>query len=131
MEGVEPLNKIPIQKVKEKSITTALFVYSWVVSRHSKSMKIDFPVTLMVYHRKISNIYLKTKCLGKLSIYQRLDQSASKRERRAFLYSTMRELVCNGQLWARVALRQRLFNNGSFLFVFELCQKYSASKDGP
>ena len=33
-------------------------------------------------------------------------QSASKHSKRTFLYSPMRELVCNGQLWARAALRQ-------------------------
>ena len=33
-------------------------------------------------------------------------QSASKHGRRTFLYSAMRELVCNGQLWARAVLRQ-------------------------
>ena len=32
----------------------------------------------------------------------RLDHSASKHGRRTFLCSAMRELVCNGQLWARV-----------------------------
>ena len=36
-------------------------------------MKIDFPLTLMVYHRKISTSTKKTKCFGKLGIYQRLD----------------------------------------------------------
>ena len=33
-------------------------------------------------------------------------QSVSKHGRRTFLYSAMRELVCNGQLWAIVVLRQ-------------------------
>ena len=33
-------------------------------------------------------------------------QSASKHGRRTFLYSPLIELVCNGQLWARAALRQ-------------------------
>ena len=31
-------------------------------------------------------------------------QSASKHGRRTFLYNAIRELVCNGQLWARAAL---------------------------
>ena len=35
-----------------RRITTALFVYSGVVSRH-KPLKIDFPLTLMVYDRKV------------------------------------------------------------------------------
>ena len=35
-----------------------------------------------------------------------MNQSASKHGRRTFLYSAMRELVCNGQLWARAVLRQ-------------------------
>ena len=34
------------------------------------------------------------------------NQSASKHGGRTFLHSAMRELVCNGQLWARAALRQ-------------------------
>ena len=34
------------------------------------------------------------------------DQSALKHGRRTFLYSTMGELVCSGQLWARAAMRQ-------------------------
>ena len=33
------------------------------------------------------------------------NQSASKHGWRTFLYSAMRELVCNGQLWARAVLR--------------------------
>ena len=33
-------------------------------------------------------------------------QSASKHGLRTFPYSAMRQLVCNGQLWARAALRQ-------------------------
>ena len=36
-------------------------------------MKVDFPLILMVYHRKISTSIKKTKCFGKLDIYQRLD----------------------------------------------------------
>ena len=51
----------------------ALFVYSGAVSRYNKSMKIDFSLTLMVYHRKISTCIKKTKCFGKLGIYQRFD----------------------------------------------------------
>ena len=34
--------------------------------------------------------------------------SASKHWQRTFLYSAVRELVCNGQLWARAALRHRV-----------------------
>ena len=52
-------------------ITTALFVYSEVVSRQNKSMKIDFLLILMFYHRKIS-AFIKNKMLCKLGIYQRL-----------------------------------------------------------
>ena len=37
----------------------------------------------------------------------RFGQSASKHGRRTFLYSEMRELVCKGQLLARVALSLR------------------------
>ena len=37
-----------------------LFVCSEVVSRHNKSMKIDFPLTLMVYHRQIIT-FIKTQ----------------------------------------------------------------------
>ena len=50
-----------------------LSVYLGVVSRHQKSFKTDFPVTLMVYHRKNST-FIK-KCCGILGIYQRLDLS--------------------------------------------------------
>ena len=39
-------------------------------------------------------------------LQDKCNQSASKHERRTFLYSAMRELVCNGQLWAKEALRQ-------------------------
>ena len=35
-----------------------------------------------------------------------LRQNASKHGRHTFIYSAMRELECNGQLWARAALRQ-------------------------
>ena len=42
----------------------ALFVYSQVVSKHKKSMKIDFPVTLMVYPRKISTFIKKQNALA-------------------------------------------------------------------
>ena len=42
----------------------ALFVYSWVVSRHNKSMKTDFPVTLMVYHRRMSTFIKKQNALA-------------------------------------------------------------------
>ena len=41
-----------------------LFVYSGVVSRHNKSMKIDFHLTLMVYHRKISTSIIKQNALA-------------------------------------------------------------------
>ena len=50
-----------------------LFVYQAVVSRHNKLLKIDFPLTLMVYHRTISAFIKKTKCEGLWGIYQRLD----------------------------------------------------------
>ena len=36
----------------------------------------------------------------------KLNQSASKHGQRTFLYSAMRELVCNGELLARAALKQ-------------------------
>ena len=46
-----------------KGVTTALFNYSGVVSRDYNSIKIDFPPTLMVYHRKISTGLAKNKML--------------------------------------------------------------------
>ena len=59
-----------------RQIPTALFVYLQVVSRHSISMKIDFPLTLMVYHRKISAFIRKQNALAnwasiKDSIYKK------------------------------------------------------------
>ena len=45
-------------------VIEVLFVYSRVDSRHNKSMKIDFPVTLMVYHRKISIFIRKQNALA-------------------------------------------------------------------
>ena len=42
----------------------ALFVYSGVVSRHNKSIKSDFPLTLIVYHRKISTFIKKQNALA-------------------------------------------------------------------
>ena len=47
-----------------RQITTALFVYLGVVSRHDISMKIDFPLNLMVYHRKISKSIKKQNALA-------------------------------------------------------------------
>ena len=47
-----------------RRITTALFVYSVVVLRQNKSMKIDFPLTLIVYHRKISTFIKKQNTLA-------------------------------------------------------------------
>ena len=35
-----------------------------------------------------------------------MNQSALKHGRRTFLYSAIKELVCNGEHWARAALRQ-------------------------
>ena len=40
-----------------------------------------------------------------ISSFAVLDQSALKYGRRTFLFSAMRELVCNGQLWARAVLK--------------------------
>ena len=42
----------------------ALFVYSEVVLRHNKSMKIDFPLTLMVNDRKIITSIEKQSALA-------------------------------------------------------------------
>ena len=39
-----------------RRITTALFVYQEVVSRHNKFFKIDFSLSLVVYQRKISTL---------------------------------------------------------------------------
>ena len=56
-------------------------------------------------------------------------QSASKQGQRTFLYSAMRELVCNGQLWARVALgssvvtrsdSERAFSSNSLVNTMEM-----------
>ena len=66
-------NLLTFRALSLRRITTALFVSSGVVSRHNKSIKIDFPPSLMIYHRKISAFIKKTKCDGKLGIYQRLD----------------------------------------------------------
>ena len=46
------------------SLTTALFVHSGVVSRYNKSVKIDFALTLMVSHRKISISIKKQNALA-------------------------------------------------------------------
>ena len=46
-----------------------------------------------------------------LSICKDFNQSTSKHGLRTFLYDTMRELVCNGQLWARAAVRQLRSHN--------------------
>ena len=47
-------------------------------------------------------------------------QSSSKHGRCTFLYSAMRELVCNEQLWARSALRQhRRFTRSDRLSIFQ------------
>ena len=39
-------------------------VHSGVVSRHNRSIKIDFPLVLMVYHRKISTFIKKQNALA-------------------------------------------------------------------
>ena len=55
---------------------------------------------------------LKNNWMQKLD---HVNHSALKHKRRTFLYSTMGELVCSGQLWARTALRQllRSYNSDS------------------
>ena len=47
-----------------RRITATLFVCSEGVSRHNKSMKIDFPLTLMAYHRKIGTIIKKQNTMA-------------------------------------------------------------------
>ena len=57
-------NVLMFRALSLKRITRVLFVYSGVVARHNKSMKIDFPLTLMVYHRKISTFIKKQNALA-------------------------------------------------------------------
>ena len=48
-----------VTEVNHNSAVGALFVYSGLVSRHNKSLKIEFPLTLMVYQIKISTFIKK------------------------------------------------------------------------
>ena len=56
-----------------RQITYALFVYSGVVWRHNKSMKIDFPAILMVHHRKVSTFFEKQNALANWASIKNFD----------------------------------------------------------
>ena len=58
------MNVLTFRALSLRRIATALFGYSSVVSRHNKSIKIDFLVTLMVYHRKIGTFIKKQNALA-------------------------------------------------------------------
>ena len=58
-----------------------------------------------LHHSFITHVHLIMK-LGTDLELDMFYQTASKYGRRNFLYSAMRELVYNGQLWARAVLRQ-------------------------
>ena len=68
-EGRLSWNVLTFQAFSLRRITTALFVYSGVVSRHEDWFSSNFDGL----SQKNKYIYQKTKCFGKLDIYQRLD----------------------------------------------------------
>ena len=78
-------NVLTFRALSLRQITAALFVYSGVVSRHNKSMKIDFPLTLMVYHRKLVHLS-KNKMLWQIGHISKTRSQSARTEKCYFKF---------------------------------------------